>query len=223
VMGHEQLRDLINKRAGQASEVVVDRAGRRVTLTITPLMDTQMKRGRIGIQFANTPVQYRVQWPGPLPWVQIAEVWDRTIGTLNALIYSKQTGVRAKDLSGPVGIFAVLAAQVNTDYRLALSFLVLLSVNLAVLNLLPVPVLDGGHILLSVVEWIRRRPLSARFVEYTTTAFAVALISFMLYVTVFDVLRIPIFKSLFQRESQIEQPGAPPPPPAPAPAPTPAR
>ena len=50
----------------------------------------------------------------------------------------------------------MLAIQVNHDLRLALSFLVLLNINLAILNLLPVPVLDGGHILLSIIEWIRK-------------------------------------------------------------------
>ena len=100
----------------------------------------------------------------------------------------------------------MLAVQVNTDYRLGLSFLVLLNVNLAMLNLLPLPVLDGGHIMMSLIEWVRRRPINVRFVEYSTTVFAVLLISFILYVTVADIKRIPLFKSLFNREMQIEQP-----------------
>jgi len=61
--------------------------------------------------------------------VQITDVLQKTVNTFGALIHSKQTGVGAKDLSGPVGIFAILAAQVSTDYRLALSFLVLLNIN----------------------------------------------------------------------------------------------
>ena len=61
----------------------------------------------------------------------------------------------------------------NTDYRLALRFLVMLNINLAIINMLPIPVLDGGHILMAVFERIRRRPLDVRVVEYTTTAFAV--------------------------------------------------
>jgi regulator of sigma E protease len=112
--------------------------------------------------------------------------------------------VGAKDLSGPVGILSMLAIQVNTDYRLALKFLVLLNVNLAILNLLPLPVLDGGHIMLSIIERIRRRPLSPRIMEYATTAFAVLLISFMLYVTFFDIKRWSVFRSMFKQSSQIE-------------------
>jgi len=95
---------------------------------------------------------------------------------------------------------------------LALSFLVLLNVNLAIINLLPVPVLDGGHIMMSLVEKIRRRPLSVKFVEYTTTAFAVLLISFMLYVTFFDLKRMPLIGSWFKSKATIEQPEAAPAP-----------
>jgi len=113
--------------------------------------------------------------------------------------------VGVKDLSGPPGILAMMAIQVNTDYRLALSFLVLLNINLAVLNLLPVPVLDGGHILLALIERVRRRPLSPRLIEYTTTGFAVVLISFMVYVSFNDMKRMKRFTEVFQRKTTVEQ------------------
>ena len=153
-------------------------------------------------------------------------MWNKTINVLSALLHSKQTGVGVKDLSGPPGILAILAFNINTDYRLALSFLVLLNVNLAVLNLLPVPVLDGGHILMAIIERIRRRPLSVKVVEYTTTAFALLLISFMLYVSFNDFKRFTLFKSMFQSETKIEssekgttESRSPESAPAPAPAP----
>jgi regulator of sigma E protease len=121
------------------------------------------------------------------------------------LIHTRETGVGAKDLSGPVGILSILAAQVKTDYRLALSFLVLLNINLAIINLLPIPVLDGGHILMAIIEKIWRRPLSLRFVEYVTTGFAMLLISLMLYITFFDIKRWQLFRAMFNSEVQIEQ------------------
>jgi regulator of sigma E protease len=78
---------------------------------------------------------------------------------------------------------------------------------------------------MAILEKLRGKPLSLRFVEYTTTAFALLLISFMLYVTFFDIRRLPLFWALFQRGSQVEtviQPAgletnAAPPAPAPAP------
>ena len=128
------------------------------------------------------------------------------IFALNAVFFrSKETGVGPSDLSGPIGIFTMLAREVSVDYRLALNFLLLLNVNLAVLNLLPLPVLDGGHILMSIIESIIRRPLPVKIQEYATTAFAVLLISFMLFVSFHDVKRIKsgLFKALFQQENQI--------------------
>ena len=116
----------------------------------------------------------------------------------------------AKDLAGPVGILAILANAVNSDYRLALSFLVLLNITLSFINLLPIPVLDGGHILMAIIEKIRRRPLSIKFVEYTTTGFAVLLIGFMLYITVFgDIKRLSFYRAMFKSDVQIQQSAQP--------------
>jgi regulator of sigma E protease len=206
--GRGQLIELIQKRAGETSEMLVQRGEQLVPLQITPQLDASTGTGRIGVAL-GAPSRFVVERPGPLPWVQVADVWDKTIRTLRALWYGRETGVGVKDLSGPPGILAMLAAQINMDYRLALSFLVLLNVNLAIINLFPVPVLDGGHILMAVVEKIRRRPLSLRFVEYTTTAFALLLITFMIYVSFNDVKRFGLFRHMFQTETRIEEPARP--------------
>ena len=121
------------------------------------------------------------------------------------LFHSRQTGVGVKDFSGPPGILAMLAAELKADYRLGLQFMVLLNVSLACFNLLPLPVLDGGHIAMAVVEKLRGRPLSPRIQEYATTAFALLLISFMLYVSYNDLAhRLPLFHSLFDQQVQIQ-------------------
>lgn len=206
ISSREQLINLIEKRPGEPTEMVLKRGEEKVTVTVTPRMNPATNKGRIGVALGNSSATvYHVQRPGPTPWAHMSEVWTKTINVLSALVHSKQTGVGVKDLSGPPGILAILAAYINTDYRLALSFLVLLNVNLAVLNLLPVPVLDGGHIMMALIERIRRRPLSVKFVEYTTTAFAVLLISFMLYVSFNDFRRMSLFKSMFQSETRVEQ------------------
>ena len=219
VVGQSQFVDLIKKRADKPTEIVVKRAGQRKAIQVTPRMDPTTGIGRIGVEVGTKSAGvYRILKPGPSPWAQVTDVWDKTVNTFSALAHSKQTGVGAKDLSGPLGILAMLGAQANADYRLALSFLVLLSINLAIINLLPVPVLDGGHILIALIERVRGRPVSVKLLEYTTTGFAVLLISFMLYVSFFDVKRFPVFKSMFGRGIQIEQPEKPADQPAPAPA-----
>jgi regulator of sigma E protease len=210
IAGQDQFIELIRKRGDQPSEIQVERAGKKITLNVTPTIDPTTKIGRIGVAIGTSSRQvYIVQKPGPSPWTQVRDVFDKTFETLGALIHSRETGVGAKDLSGPVGILSVLAAQVNTDYRLALSFLVLLNINLAVINLLPIPVLDGGHILMAVIEKIRRRPLSIKLVEAVTTGFFVLLMSFMLYVTFFDIKRFPLFRAMFKSDVQIQQSAQP--------------
>jgi regulator of sigma E protease len=202
----QQLINLIHQRGGKVTQLTVRRGPDEIPLSITPAAES-VDGGHIGAVLGSSTTQvYVVQKPGPTPWEQVSDVLDKTFRTINALIHSKQTGVGPKDLTGPVGILALLGAWVKIDYRLALSFLVLLNINLAIINLLPIPVLDGGHIMMSIVEKIRRRPLSQKFVEYVTTGFALLLISFMLYVTYGDIKRISLFRALFQSESTIQQP-----------------
>ena len=209
--GADQFIKLIQKCPGETKDIVIKRDGQRTTLKVTPRMDSSANVGRIGAEIGTGKPIYRIEHVPP--WIQISEVVDRTIGTFSALIHSKQTGVGLKDLSGPPGILALLAAYVNTDWRLALSFLVLLNINLAIINLFPMPVLDGGHIVMALVERLFGRPLPVRLVEYTTTAFAVLLISFMLYVSFNDVRRFSMFRSMFKQEVTIEKQDS-----APAPA-----
>lgn len=203
LFGADQFIKLIQKCPGETKEMVIKRDGQRLTLNITPRLDTKGNIGRIGAAIGTGNPVYRIEHIPP--WTQVGEVIDRTVSTFTALFYSKQTGVGLKDLSGPPGILALLAAYVNTDWRLALSFLVLLNINLAIINLFPVPVLDGGHIVMALVERIFGKPLPARLVEYTTTAFAVLLISFMLYVSFNDVRRFPLFRTMFKQEVTIEK------------------
>jgi regulator of sigma E protease len=207
----ERMMEVISNNAGAPCLITFMRKGEKRSVTITPKYDPGTKRARIGVSFS--PVY---QLKHPLPWDQIKEVTQRTFGTISALIHGKKTGVRVKDLSGPVGILSILAAQVYQDYRLALSFLVLLNINLAIINMLPIPVLDGGHVTMSIIEKIRRRPLSQKFVEYVTTGFALLLICFMIYVTAADVKRFPLFRAMFQTKTQIEEPPTTPAEPAPA-------
>ena len=105
IAGREQLIDLIQKRGGQPTETVVQRGSEKLTITITPASDPTTKKGRIGVLLGSSSANvYQVQRPGPSPWAQIVDVWDKTISTLSALLHSKQTGVGVKDLSGPPGI-----------------------------------------------------------------------------------------------------------------------
>jgi regulator of sigma E protease len=124
----------------------------------------------------------------PTPWHQVHESVDMVRGTLAAL-FTHGSKVSATQLSGPVGIMNILYQVLSSEngWRVALWFAVVINVNLAMLNLFPLPVLDGGHIALSLVEWVRRRPLSMSILEPVQTACALALIGYMAFITFFDV------------------------------------
>lgn len=121
------------------------------------------------------------------PFAQIRDSAGQIFATIGALLQPKgQVGVQ--QLGGPVMIARVYynLFQDEDGWRRVLWFSVILNVNLALLNLLPLPVLDGGHILLSLIEWVRRRPISVRLLQSIQTGFAALLIAFMLYIMFFD-------------------------------------
>jgi len=206
--GRGQLIDELQKNGGKATEITVHRNDEPVTLPITP----RMIEGKvmIGVEFGQGPRVYIERYPGPTPWENISEVGSLMWRTLYALFHKKETGVGVSDLSGPVGILAMLGAMVKTDYRLALNFLVLLNVNLAILNMLPIPVLDGGHTVMGFIEGIFRRKIPAKLQEWATTGFAVALISLMVYVTFHDVvMRRGLFVDMFNSDTEVQAPADP--------------
>jgi regulator of sigma E protease len=203
ISSHEQFTNLVQVYGGKKTPLVVKRGTSPLTIEVAPAFDAVQKMYLLGILFAPGKDFFVIEHP--LPWVQVREVWDQLASTVAALVHWRDSGVRASDLAGPVGIASMLAVELKSDFRLALRFLLMLNLNLAILNMLPIPVLDGGHIVMAILEKIRRRPVDVRFLEYTTTVCAVLLISFMLYITFFDIKRIPLLHMLFNRQTQIEQ------------------
>jgi regulator of sigma E protease len=124
----------------------------------------------------------------PSPFSQVRESVEAVTGTLSAL-FAPHSNIGASQLSGPVGIMNIFFRVLSSEngWRYALWLAVLINVNLAMLNLFPLPVLDGGHIALSLIEWVRRRPLSMSILEPVQTACALALIGYMAFITFFDV------------------------------------
>jgi regulator of sigma E protease len=124
----------------------------------------------------------------PNPFTQVADSLKMMWVTITK-VADPQSSIGLGHLSGPVGIGDMLFTLLQTEngWRRIIGFMVLFNVNLAVLNMLPFPVLDGGHITLAVFEKIFRRPMNMNPMEIIQTACALALITLMLYVTSKDI------------------------------------
>jgi regulator of sigma E protease len=170
--------------------LLLRRGGETFSKTVTPRApDSPPDRGpMLGIEFGVGEVGLI----HPSPWSQVVSSMDAMLSTIGAVI-SPKSDISPQHLSGPVKILTIYYLLFKSDegWRLVFWFTVLLNVNLAFLNLLPLPLLDGGHILLAIMEAVRRRPISARVLHAVQTAFAILLIGFMLYIAFYDLQELP--------------------------------
>lgn len=187
-----RFRDLVGSRPGRALALEVVRGDSSLRLSVTPLAEQDDGRtvGRIGITPGGTLafpdwMQTEERY-GPIGALRpaLAETWDKTALTLKFLVRMVTGDVSARNISGPINIaqYAGITAVEGPQYFLG--FLALVSLSLAVLNLLPIPILDGGQIIYQLLELIKGRPLSdeAQLLgQKAGIAFLVALMGFAFY------------------------------------------
>ena len=204
------LLDFITKQPNEELHLQVERDGVKRDVRVKPaLLPTgDEKRYRIGIQWAE-----KMTIVHPPPFEQIHNSITSTLNTL-AAVASPKSEIKLQHLSGPVGIVRVYYLLFQSDYgwRLALWFSVILNVNLAILNMLPIPVLDGGHILFGIIESVRRKPLNTRVLEVVQGFCTVLIVGVIIYITFFDVQDLPFIKKKLDRlepQSQAKDSDAP--------------
>lgn len=178
------------KAAVEAGEDVLELgirrpSGEEIKVRVHPERATNRKDKMIGVIWKMGELQVT----HPTPQEQVGSAVGLVWRTLRALV-TPASSVGLQHLSGPLGIFERLVSLLRTDARQVLYFSVILNVNLAFLNLLPIPVLDGGHILFSLVEAVRRRQLEAKTIVRIQTCFVVLLAGFFLLVTYHDSMRL---------------------------------
>ncbi len=145
-------------------------------------LEENQKKLALGIVFRDSSVQYN-----PSPFTQFGNVCDEIRKTFGALF----TGyLSPKWLAGPVGIVQVMQKNWSEGFKEALFWMGVISLNLGLLNLLPVPVLDGGHICFSLWEAITKKPIPSKVMERMIIPFVVLLVIFFIYVTYHDIMRL---------------------------------
>jgi regulator of sigma E protease len=194
--------DAVENSKGTPLSILVrsGKTGPERTLTFTPteqVMDgvTNLSSGVLAWDGGG---EWKLVYPGAI--AQVRDSVSAMFETFGAL-FNRRSNISAQHLGGAVKILDVYARLFSAEHgwRLALWFSVLMNVNLAFLNLLPIPVLDGGHILLSIIEGIRRKPISHRVGNFIQTACAVLLIGYMLYIAFYDVQDLP-WKHWFRKD-----------------------
>jgi len=165
----QQVIDAVKVLPGEAASLSIERAGQRleVSLTLASRGEGEQRRGYLGagVEAGEWPAQMlREVSFGPLEAVVegLRRTWTMSLLTLDSLKKMLFGELSVKNLSGPITIAKVAGASAQSGLGDFLNFLAYLSISLGVLNLLPIPVLDGGHLLFYLVEWVRGRPLSER-------------------------------------------------------------
>jgi regulator of sigma E protease len=179
----------IKETGAKPIEFQILRERKALSLTVTPTTPKSPagKGPMLGVGFYPAPFHDRTIIQVN-PFKQVGDSLRMMWTTINRVV-APDSSIGVGHLSGPIGIGSLLYRflQMEEGWRMVLSFMVLFNVNLAVLNMMPFPVLDGGHITLAILEKIFGRPVKPKPLEILQTACALALISLMLFVSSKDI------------------------------------
>lgn len=177
------LLDALQENAPHELSLAVERGGREVEIRIPA------DRPREGASLLGAGYRTAVGLIHADPLDQISGHISATFRVLGSLLHP-DSDINVSKLSGPVGIGKIFWDASEAGIRYVIWIAILVNVNLAIFNLLPIPVLDGGHILFATVARLRGRALPAGFIAATQSIFVVLLFSMIIYVSFFDVRRI---------------------------------
>ena len=194
------LQRIVTVRAGEALDVIVQRGDGEVSLTVTPELveDTdrfgnKLRMGRLGIQRNATGPEDIITETYSVPaaaWLAVQETWfvtERTLSYLGGVIAGRES---ADQIGGPIRVAGV-SAQVATIGVVALiNLAAILSISIGLINLFPIPMLDGGHLLFFAAEAIRGKPLSEKVQDVGFRIGLAAVLALMIFATWNDIIHL---------------------------------
>jgi regulator of sigma E protease len=198
----EEVQQIIQLNQGTPVQMVVRRDGAEVPLSVTPQVTEEKdvfgnlhRRGRIGVRGGSAP-EYVKRDPATALYYAAGETWNISFGTLKAM-GEMIIGARGTDeLGGPIRIAQMSGEVAQIGIVALIGFMAVLSVNLGLINLFPIPVLDGGHLLFYAAEAVRGRPLGQRAQEYGFRIGLALVLMLMVFATWKDLERLPFFAFL---------------------------
>jgi regulator of sigma E protease len=183
-----QISEAVQASDGKPIALTIRRAKTEQAISITPRLPDkrpeEITKPMLGIVWHATGKR-EINHPGVGEQLSAA---SRSMVNMIQKLFSPKSDISPAHMSGPVGIGRVYynLLQDPDALLMVLWFSVVLNVNLAIMNMLPFPVLDGGHITMAIAEWIRRKPLQGRILEAFQTACALMLFGFLIFVTLKD-------------------------------------
>ena len=177
VVHWQEFVDLVQASAGTPLRIEVQRDGRAHTFSVTPERRFDDAGNAHGFVGARAGLPTRVLREGPLDALAqaVADTWDYTALTVKLIGKLLAWDVSPMNVAGPITIAKASSDSARAGLGEFLSLLALLSINLGIINMLPIPVLDGGQIVFNAVELVRRKPVAA-WVEAMCTRVGIALV-----------------------------------------------
>ncbi|MCL4490338.1 MAG: RIP metalloprotease RseP [Nitrospirae bacterium] len=190
--------DIIHNSPNKSLALTVQRNAKPVTISITPeskkvkdLFGEEKEIGLIGVKPSGETVKIKGNVPDSIKNAFL-KTWEISVLTIMGIVKLIQRIIPAETIGGPILIFQLAEKQATAGVLNYFFFAAVISINLGVLNLLPIPVLDGGHLLFLGIEAVRRKPLSEKSVlmaQRIGLAIIIMLMVFAMYNDIFRLIR----------------------------------
>jgi regulator of sigma E protease len=199
IANFSDMQRIVGVNAGQELQVTVERAGSRVALKATPALreikdnfGNTHRLGVLGISRSNAPDEIRTEKVGPVDAVVLGvdKTWfvvEQTMSYLGRMIAGRES---ADQLGGPIRIAQVSGQVATLGFGPILDLAAVLSVSIGLLNLFPIPLLDGGHLLFYLIEAVRGRPLSEKAQEVGFRIGLAFVLMLMVFATFNDIIHL---------------------------------
>ena len=196
------LKTYLSRHGDRSIDVTIERSGRELVIPIQPRIKTENNETapRFGFSYDFPYKTERIHYT---PIEQLKRFANTVSQTFYALVH-RQSDVKVRNMSGPVGIVHGLSNMARNGFIHLIWFTAFINVNLGLMNLLPLPVLDGGHILFATISKLIGRPLPRKLMENLQVGFVILLLSFMVYVSFYDIERVGVDTGLIKNPAPIE-------------------
>lgn len=189
---------LTQELKGQEVTLEVLRDGDEFTTKLTPRVNPPEGEGAMGVSISNVEIKKYAWYEAPVfGTIEAAKFSWLILSGLGQMIADLVTGnAKPESVAGPVGVAQLTGEAVRAGWFAVLWFVALLSLNLAVLNIMPIPALDGGRFFFMLIELFTGKRVSPKYESYAHAVGLIALLSLMALITVLDVSRLLQGKSI---------------------------